>query len=46
MDTGQEAQITDLQQVPANIAWSPDGQWISYTRAPDPVWSLSRWSAH
>jgi acylaminoacyl-peptidase len=31
MDTGQEAQITDLQQAPGNVAWSPDGQWIAYS---------------
>jgi acylaminoacyl-peptidase len=42
MDTGQEAQITDLQQAPSNIAWSPDGKWISYTaRVPEkPAWSV------
>jgi dipeptidyl aminopeptidase/acylaminoacyl peptidase len=27
----QEAQITDLQQAPSNIEWSPDGKWIGYT---------------
>jgi len=31
LDTGQEAQITDLQQSPSNIVWSPDGKWIAYT---------------
>ncbi|HTP31611.1 MAG TPA: prolyl oligopeptidase family serine peptidase, partial [Candidatus Acidoferrales bacterium] len=31
LDTGQETQITDLQQAPSNIEWSPDGQWIGYT---------------
>jgi dipeptidyl aminopeptidase/acylaminoacyl peptidase len=42
MDTGQEAQITELEQPPANISWSPDGQWIAYTsRVPaKPGWSV------
>jgi dipeptidyl aminopeptidase/acylaminoacyl peptidase len=31
LDSGQEAQITDLQQSPSNIEWSPDGKWIGYT---------------
>jgi dipeptidyl aminopeptidase/acylaminoacyl peptidase len=31
LDTGQEAQISELQQSPSNIAWSPDGKWIGYT---------------
>ena len=31
LDTSQEAQITDLQQGPSNIEWSPDGKWIGYT---------------
>ena len=30
MDSGQEAAITDLEDAPANIAWSPDGKWIAY----------------
>jgi dipeptidyl aminopeptidase/acylaminoacyl peptidase len=30
LDTGQEAQITELQQGPSNIEWSPDGKWIGY----------------
>ncbi len=30
LDSGQEAQITDLQQSPSNIVWSPDGNWIGY----------------
>ena len=29
--SGQEAQITDVQQSPSNIEWSPDGKWIGYT---------------
>src|SRR5262245_47578332 len=43
MDTGQEAQITDLLEAPSNSAWSPDGQWISYTaRVPaKPAWSIT-----
>ena len=31
LDTGQEAQITELQQAPSNIEWAPDGKWIGYT---------------
>jgi dipeptidyl aminopeptidase/acylaminoacyl peptidase len=31
IDTNQEAQITDLQQAPSNIEWSPDSKWIGYT---------------
>jgi len=31
LDTGQEAQITDLERAPSNIEWSPDGKWIGYT---------------
>jgi acylaminoacyl-peptidase len=31
LDSGQEAQITDLQQSPSNVEWSPDGKWIGYT---------------
>ncbi len=42
LDTGQEAQITDLQQAPSGIEWSPDGKWIGYTaRVPaKPDWSI------
>ena len=42
MNNGQEAQITDLQQAPGGIEWSPDGQWIGYTaRVPSkPDWSV------
>ena len=42
IDSGQEAQITDLEQAPSNIAWSPDGHWIGYTaRVPaKPSWSV------
>jgi acylaminoacyl-peptidase len=42
LDTGQETQITDLQQAPSGIEWSPDGKWIGYTaRVPaKPDWSI------
>ena len=30
LDSSQEAQITDAQQAPSNIVWSPDGKWIGY----------------
>jgi Tol biopolymer transport system component len=30
LDTAQETQITELEQAPSNIEWSPDGQWIGY----------------
>jgi dipeptidyl aminopeptidase/acylaminoacyl peptidase len=30
LDSAQDAQITDLQQSPTNIVWSPDGKWIGY----------------
>lgn len=41
LDTGQDAQITDLQQAPSNIVWSPDGKWIGYeARVPGkPDWN-------
>jgi dipeptidyl aminopeptidase/acylaminoacyl peptidase len=31
IESGQDAQVTELQQAPSNIAWSPDGKWIGYT---------------
>jgi acylaminoacyl-peptidase len=31
MDTGQTAKLTNLTSPPSGIAWSPDGQWISFT---------------
>lgn len=31
LDTAQEAQITELEQSPSNIEWSPDGKWIAYS---------------
>lgn len=42
MDSGQEAQITDTQQAPSAIEWSPDGKWIGYvTRVPSKAdWSI------
>jgi dipeptidyl aminopeptidase/acylaminoacyl peptidase len=41
LDSGQEAQITDSQQAPSNLAWSPDGKWIGYeARVPGkPDWN-------
>jgi len=42
LDGSQEAQITDLQQAPGGIEWSPDGKWIGYTaRVPSkPEWGV------
>jgi dipeptidyl aminopeptidase/acylaminoacyl peptidase len=42
LDGSQETQITDLQQAPGNIEWSPDGKWIGYSaRVPSkPDWSV------
>jgi dipeptidyl aminopeptidase/acylaminoacyl peptidase len=42
LDTGQESQITDLQESPGGIEWSPDGKWIAYAaRVPSkPSWSV------
>ena len=31
MDSGQVARITNLEQAPEAIAWSPDGKWLSYS---------------
>jgi len=31
MDTGQTARITNLEQSPDAIAWSPDGRMISFS---------------
>ena len=41
LDSAQEAQITDSQQAPSNIVWSPDGKWIGYeARVPGkPDWN-------
>ncbi len=42
LDSGQEAQITDLEESPAGIEWSPDGKWIAFSaRVPaKPSWSV------
>jgi len=41
LDSAQDAQITDSQQTPSNIVWSPDGKWIGYeARVPGkPDWN-------
>jgi dipeptidyl aminopeptidase/acylaminoacyl peptidase len=41
LDSAQDAQITDSQQTPSNIVWSPDGKWIGYeARVPGkPDWA-------
>ena len=31
LDTGQTARITDLQNTPSDIAWSPDGNWLAFS---------------
>ncbi len=31
LDSGAEAKITNLNQSPSNISWSPDGKWIAFT---------------
>ena len=31
MDTGQEARLTELEESPGGLAWSPDGRWIAFT---------------
>ncbi|MBE0591877.1 MAG: S9 family peptidase [Gemmatimonadales bacterium] len=30
MDTGQEAQLTDLTESPSGLSWSPDGRWLAF----------------
>ncbi len=42
IDGGQDAKITDLEEAPASIAWSPDGKWISFSKrvAAKPAWSV------
>src|SRR5580698_7970752 len=41
LDSAQDAQITDSQQTPSNIVWSPDGKWIGFeARVPGkPDWN-------
>jgi dipeptidyl aminopeptidase/acylaminoacyl peptidase len=41
LDSAQDAQVTDSQQTPSNIVWSPDGKWIGYeARVPGkPDWA-------
>lgn len=31
LDTGQTARVTDLQESPGAISWSPDGKWLAFT---------------
>ena len=31
MDTGQEAQLTNLTRNPGGLSWSPDGEWIAFS---------------
>lgn len=31
MDTGQEAQLTNLTRSPGGLSWSPDGRWIAFS---------------
>ncbi len=31
MDTGQEAQVTNMTGSPGGLRWSPDGRWISFS---------------
>ena len=31
LDSGQTARITNLQQSPGDISWSPDGQWLAFS---------------
>jgi dipeptidyl aminopeptidase/acylaminoacyl peptidase len=31
MDTGQTALVTNLQESPQDVAWSPDGRWIAFS---------------
>jgi dipeptidyl aminopeptidase/acylaminoacyl peptidase len=42
VETGDETAITNLTPPPANIAWSPDGEWLAFTRrvARKPSWEV------
>lgn len=31
LDGGYEAKLTNFKEVPKNLRWSPDGQWIAFT---------------
>ncbi len=31
MDTGAEARLSNLQQAPSDLSWSPDGRWIAFS---------------
>jgi len=31
LDSGQTARITNLQNSPSNISWSPDGKWLAFS---------------
>lgn len=31
LDGGQTARVTNLQQSPSNISWSPDGKWLAFS---------------
>lgn len=32
MDSGQSAVLTRLTELPNNLAWSPDGRWLAFTK--------------
>jgi dipeptidyl aminopeptidase/acylaminoacyl peptidase len=31
MDSGESAQLTQLERSPSNLSWSPDGRWLAFT---------------
>ena len=35
LDTGETAQLTQLQRSPQNLCWSPDGHWLAFTMMVD-----------